>query len=176
MPLDAATIAEKLGAPSQNVSDNWPLIVAALEELGISTDFVQVAAAATIGTEVPHFQPIAELGGPDYLSRYDFNSQLGNTEPGDGLKFKGRGFVQLTGRVNYAAAGKALGLFLEDSPDMALEPVTAARILAWFFKTHCGGCIVARANKQDWQGVRRGVNGGLNGWDRFSALVEALNG
>jgi predicted chitinase len=111
------------------------------------------------------------MGGADYLSRYDFNTNLGNTEPGDGLKFKGRGFVQLTGRANYDAAGKALGLFLADSPELALDPKTAARVLAWFFKTRH---VADAANAQDWMKVRRRVNGGLNGWDRFHALVGAL--
>ena len=173
MPLEPATLAEKLGAPSQNVLDVWPLIVAALDEQGIRSDLVEVAAAATIGTEVPQFQPICEMGGPEYLSRYDGRADLGNTQPGDGERFKGRGFIQLTGRVNYDAAGQALGLFLVDSPELALEPVVAARVLAWFFKTRR---VAIAAETQQWETVRRRVNGGLNGWDRFSALVEALNG
>jgi len=171
--LTAAAIAEKCGAPSQNVVSNWPLITAALDELGIHSDLVEIAAAATIGTEVPHFEPIAELGGPAYLSRYDGRADLGNSQSGDGERFKGRGFVQLTGRINYAAAGRALGLDLIANPDLALEPAVAARVLAWFFKT----CHVAdAANAKAWELVRRRVNGGLNGWPRFSALVEALNG
>ena len=48
---------------------------------------------------MPRFEPISEMGGPEYLSRYDFNTELGNTEPGDGALFKGRGFIQLTGRA-----------------------------------------------------------------------------
>jgi putative chitinase len=171
--LAPATIAEKLGAPSQNVVSNWPLIVAALDELGIHSDLVEIAAAATIGTEVPHFEPIAELGGPAYLSRYDGRSDLGNSQPGDGERFKGRGFVQLTGRINYAAAGRALGLNLEAAPDKAMEPATAARVLAWFFATRH---VADAANAKAWETVRRRVNGGLNGWPRFSALVEALHG
>ena len=171
--LTAAVIAEKCGAPSQNVASNWPLITAALAELGIHSDLVEIAAAATVGTEVPHFEPIAEMGGPEYLSRYDGRADLGNDILGDGERYKGRGFVQLTGRGNYRAAGQALGLNLEADPDQAMEPATAARVLAWFFKTRH---IDAAANTRDWQLVRRRVNGGLNGWPRFSALVEALNG
>lgn len=176
MPLDAATIAAALRLPSGAVEANWPLVVAALEARGISTNLVQVAAAATIGTEVPHFQPISELGGPDYLSRYDFNTQLGNTEPGDGMRFKGRGFIQLTGRANYAAAGQALGIDLVTNPDAALEPETAAQVLAWFFKTRPNPVhsVATAADQLDWQRVRRRVNGGLNGWERFSSLVTAL--
>lgn len=171
--LDPATIAQKLGAPIQHVEAVWPLIVAALDEQGIRSDLVEIAAAATVGTEVPAFQPISELGGPAYLARYDGRSSLGNTEPGDGARFKGRGFIQLTGRANYDAAGQALGLFLLDSPELALEPHTAARILAWFFKDRR---VALAADTRQWQTVRHRVNGGLNGWERFSSLVEALHG
>ena len=176
MSLTVATIASALSLPGRAVEANWPLIVAALEAQGIRSDLVEIAAAATVGTEVPGFEPISEIGGPEYLSRYDFNPGLGNTEPGDGVKFKGRGFVQLTGRSNYAAAGQALGLFLEDSPELALEPETAARVLAWFFKTRPDPIhsVATAADQQDWLRVRRRVNGGLNGWERFHSLVGAL--
>ena len=172
MPLDPAMIAAKLGAPSQNVVDAWPLIMAGLDEQGIRTDLVEIAAAATVGTEVPDFLPICELGGPEYLSRYDYNTELGNTEPGDGVLFKGRGFVQLTGRANYIAAGNALGMDLVGNPDAALELAPAARVLAWFFKAHR---VAEAADAEQWITVRRRVNGGLNGWDRFSALVQGLS-
>lgn len=171
MPLDPAVIAETLRLPAGVVAVNWSLITAALDEQGVRSDLVEIAAAATIGVEVPHFEPICEMGGLTYLSRYDYNTVLGNTEPGDGARFKGRGFVQLTGRSNYAAAGQALGLFLLDSPELALEPTTAARILAWFFRTHQ---VADAAEARDWRRVRQLVNGGQNGWDHFSALVEAL--
>jgi putative chitinase len=171
MPLDPATIASALRLPGRAVEANWPLIMAALDEFGIRSDLVEIAAAATVGTEVPHFEPISEMGGAAYLSRYDDRADLGNTEPGDGEMFKGRGYVQLTGRANYDAAGRALGLFLLDSPELVLEPHTAARVLAWFFLAHR---VADAANAQDWQLVRRRVNGGLNGWPTFSALVKAL--
>ncbi len=171
--LDPALIASALGVPAENVSANWPLITAALDEFGIRSDLVEVAVAATIGTEVPHFEPISEMGGPEYLSRYDFNAELGNTDAGDGVVFKGRGFVQLTGRANYDSAGKALGLDLVADPDSAMEPTIAARVLAWFFRSHH---VAEAADLQDWQRARRRVNGGLTGWDRFSSLVGALNG
>ena len=96
---------------------------------------------------------------------------LGNTGPGDGARYHGRGFIQLTGRANYAKYGQLLGVPLEDDPDLALTASVAAGVLALYFKDHG---LAAVARKGDWEGVRRGVNGGLNGWDRFSGLVQAL--
>jgi predicted chitinase len=62
--------------------------------------------------------------------------ELGNVDKGDGPKYKGRGPIQVTGRNNYRAAGKALGLDLEGDPDQAADPATAFRISAWFWKGH----------------------------------------
>jgi len=93
--------------------------------------------------------------------------------------FYGSGIVQTTWEENYRALGEALGLDLISNPDLLLEPGNAARALAFFFKAHQGGAIVARANAQDWPGVRRGVNGGTNGLPLFlqcvNALVEVVN-
>ena len=81
-------------------------------------------------------KPIHEYGGRAYLSKYDTGklaAALGNTPEadGDGVLYAGRGLVQLTGRRNYANAGRFLGLNLLGNPDLALEPVNASRILIW---------------------------------------------
>jgi predicted chitinase len=104
---------------------------------------------------------------------YEGRTDLGNTQPGDGAKYHGRGFVKLTGRSNYRSYGQALGVPLEDNPDLALDPDIAARIFAQFFNW-CG--IPDCARHGDWRGVRRRVNGGYDGWDRFIAFVQALEG
>jgi predicted chitinase len=102
---------------------------------------------------------------------YEWRSDLGNTQPGDGARYHGRGFIQLTGRANYRGYGELLGLPLEDDPDQALDPTVAARVLALYFKQRG---IDACAANGDWVGVRRRVNGGLNGWARFIQLVGAF--
>lgn len=95
-------------------------------------------ALATAWHETAHsMQPVKEFGGPSYLTRmYDIKGQRsalaksnGNTEPGDGIRYCGRGYVQLTWRVNYRRAGQELSVDLEGSPDLAMQPDIAARIM-----------------------------------------------
>ena len=82
-------------------------------------------------------RPVHEYGGHAYLRRmYDIEGarpakarELGNLFAGDGVRYAGRGYVQLTGRTNYQRAGEALGVALEESPDLALEPAIAAAIM-----------------------------------------------
>lgn len=95
-----------------------------------------VAYALATAWHECRLRPIHELGGPKYLAKYDTGklaADLGNTPEadGDGIKYAGRGLVQLTGLANYANAGKALGLDLLGKPDLALVPDNAVRILVW---------------------------------------------
>ncbi len=91
------------------------------------------ATLETAGT----MQPIKEYGGTAYFRKmYDIEGnrpakarELGNLSPGDGARFAGRGYVQLTGRTNYTRAGKALGLDLVGDPDAAMRPDVAAAIM-----------------------------------------------
>jgi peptidoglycan hydrolase-like protein with peptidoglycan-binding domain len=169
-PMQISTIC---GCPGANVEQHWPGLRKALAECGMDDRACMIAAIATIGTEVPSFLPINEYGGNAYFTRmYEGRKDLGNTQAGDGARYHGRGYIQLTGRANYRAYGQKLGLPLEKNPDLALQPDVAARILARYMKDRG---IDKLAERGDWQGVRRAVNGGLNGWDRFSALVNQLS-
>lgn len=82
-------------------------------------------------------QPIREIGSAAYLTRmYDIKGSraslakaLGNTTPGDGARYCGRGYVQLTGKNNYLRAGQLIGIDLVNRPDLAMDPANAARIM-----------------------------------------------
>src|SRR4051812_234612 len=170
--LTATGIATATGCPEANVERFWPGIQAACLDNGLTDRASVIAVLATIATEVGSFEPINEFGDTAYFTEhYEGRADLGNTKPGDGARYHGRGFIQVTGRSNYRSYGSKLGVPLEDNPDLALDPQVAANVLGRYFRDH-GIADVARSG--DWEGVRRKVNGGLNGWDRFSSIVGKL--
>jgi predicted chitinase len=172
MYFTAEQIADATGAPLANVQMYWPGIVAALDEQGIDCQWAEIAVIATIATEVSAFEPINEYGSKEYFTQmYENRQDLGNNQQGDGARFHGRGFIQLTGRYNYRTYGDLLGISLVDDPDLALDPVASARILALYFARHD---IQGQALQKDWVAVRKSVNGGTNGWDRFISVVNKL--
>ena len=102
---------------------------------------------------------------------YEGRSDLGNTEPGDGQRFKGRGLIQLTGRANYAAASGRLQIPLINNPDLAAVPATSLLIACDFWQVKH---INTPCDRDDIITVTRLVNGGLNGLDsRREYLAKA---
>lgn len=93
---------------------------------------------------------------------YEGRKNLGNTEPGDGVRYKGRGIIQLTGRYNYQKFGKLIGVDLENNPELAARPDIAVRVaLDYWFSS---GAHEA-AKWGDYRKVTRLINGGYNGWE-----------
>ena len=102
---------------------------------------------------------------------YEGRRDLGNVEAGDGPRFKGRGLIQLTGRMNYAVTGKALGLDLVGDPLSVNDPVTYLLVACSFWARLK---INAPAEADDLYEVTRRVNGGLNGLEsRLAFLTRA---
>ncbi|MEL7060992.1 MAG: peptidoglycan-binding protein [Acidobacteriota bacterium] len=158
------------------IQRNLPAILEALEAFDLATRDLVAMALGTIVAEVGGLEPIAERtsrfntspqGHPFDL--YDFRTDLGNGARGDGARFRGRGYVQLTGRDNYARFGRRIGLgdALLDDPDRANEPDIAARLLAAFLAEHRVRILDA-LRRDDLRTARRAVNGGTHGLDRFS--------
>jgi hypothetical protein len=108
-------------------------------------------------------QPITEHGQRSYFDRYDGRKDLGNTVKGDGYRFRGRGYVQITGRRNYHLASQKLGVDFVASPERALEPALAAAIMflgmseGWFTGKELSDYL--NASRTDWTNARRIVNG-----------------
>jgi predicted chitinase len=132
---------------------------AAMREYQITSEMRSAMWLAQVGHEsvsLVYFEEIAS--GAAYEGRRD----LGNTQPGDGVRFKGRGPIQLTGRSNYANAGNALHLPLVSNPPMAADPRYAFRISAWWWGNHG---LNSYADRGDVLGATRVINGGTNGLD-----------
>src|SRR5262249_34911839 len=106
--------------------------------------------------------------------KYDSREDLGNQGPPDGERFRGRGFIQLTGRANYAEHGQKIGLGdrLVQEPDLANDPEIAGQLLASFLKTHEESIRAALA-AGDLAQARRLVNGGSHGVDEFTDAFQA---
>lgn len=106
--------------------------------------------------------------GPEAVAESMYGGRMGNKSPGDAYAFRGRGHVQLTGRDNYTAAGKDLGLDLANNPDLAAEPENAAKIAAWYWKKNPK--LGEAARRGDVKAVTQGINGGQNGYDHRNEL------
>ena len=112
------------------------------------------------------FAHMEELGGNRYLAKYDPTvnpakaKALGNTQAGDGAKYKGRGYIQITGKANYATAGQALGIDLVNNPEAAARPDVAAKVAVWYWQNRVAPYV---QDFSDTRGVTKRINPGLQG-------------
>jgi putative chitinase len=142
-----------------------------LPRYGIDTPLRVAHFVAQAAQETDGFKTLEEYGGASYFRRYDGRADLGNTEPGDGARYHGRGVFQLTGRANYRSVGRSLGVDLEGNPDRAAEPALSVRIACDYWRARG---INPLADADDLEGVTRKINGGLNGLaDRRTYLARA---
>jgi peptidoglycan L-alanyl-D-glutamate endopeptidase CwlK len=162
--------------PVANIRAHLPAVLNALVPVQLATKKMILMALATIRAETESFQPVSEgvsrfntSPGGHPFDLYDHRAALGNQGPPDGERFRGRGFVQLTGRANYQEHGQAIGLGdqLVTSPELANDPDIAARLLASFLKRREQPILDALA-KDDLAAARKLVNGGSAGLDRFT--------
>ena len=131
------------------------------------------AFIAQIGHESGQLKYVKEIWGPTVAqTRYEGRADLGNTQSGDGSKYRGRGLIQITGRVNYKACGEALGLDLINQPELLEKPQHACMSAAWFWATKG---LSTLADEGKFETITRRINGGLNGLaDRQMLYTRAL--
>jgi putative chitinase len=106
-------------------------------------------------------------------SAYEGRADLGNTQPGDGKRFKGRGPIQLTGRANYRAFGRKIGIDLERHPEIAAVPSIGLHTALEYWKDRGLNTL---ADADDIRGITRKINGGYNGLDDRQAHLNRING
>lgn len=131
--------------------------------------------------ETSNFTTLKEFGGKLDFRKYDpkFNPRkaaiLGNKVAGDGAKYHGRGFIQLTGRDNYKRAGAALGLPLEKHPELVERPDVAAKVAVWYWQNRVQPVV---NNFNDTAQVTKPINSGLKGLqdrhNKFAALMQIM--
>ena len=169
--MKAADLAKSTGARFDRAAAWLPHITAAMDEYEINTAARQAAFLAQIGHESGGLHWVTELWGPTAAqSGYEGRGDLGNTEPGDGYRFKGRGLIQTTGRANYAAASSALGVDLLANPERLAEPELAARSAGQFWSSRG---LNELADVEDFIRITRRINGGTNGLADRLALYAA---
>lgn len=171
-------------------------VIAAMERFGIRTRLQQSHFLAQVGHESAGFTALVEnlnygsLGllktwpsrfdaesaarmarKPEMIANHVYGGRLGNTAPGDGWKYRGRGLIQLTGRANYARAAAAIGLPLVERPELLEQPEAAALSAAWYWSTNNLNTL---ADADDLLAVTKRINGGTTGLDdRRKRLARA---
>lgn len=186
--LTAAQLARCTGASIKQATLWLPHIIAAIDKYGIRYRVERAAFLAQIGVESGGLERVEEgltyttperlqavwptrfktreaalpyVRNPKALADLVYGGRMGNTQPGDGYRYRGRGLKQLTGRSNYAAYAAASGVDVVSNPDLLLHPKYAADSAAWFWSVN--GCAALAAD-QDWKGLTRRINGGLTGY------------
>lgn len=165
-------LAACLGAPLARARTWADPLSAAMALYSIDTPARQAAFIAQVGHESGRLVYVKELWGPTPTQQlYEPESEkaiaLGNTQRGDGFRFRGRGLIQVTGRANYRRCGSALGLDLQSHPELLEEPGNASLSAAWFWTSH--GLSVL-ADSGDFTTITKRINGGLNGLQDRLAL------
>jgi putative chitinase len=142
---------------------------ATMLEFNINTPLRQAAFLAQVGHESGQLKYLKELASG---AAYEGRKALGNTQAGDGMRYKGRGLIQITGRANYQACGTALGIDLINRPELLETPLLACRSAGWFWSAHG---LNELADKGDQVAVTKRINGGTNGLaDRLALFAVAV--
>lgn len=165
-PLDAETLTRIMPYAKAKAALYAPLLDATMREFDINTPARQASFLSQVGHESGQLRYVRELAsGAAYEGRKD----LGNTQPGDGERYRGRGLIQITGRANYTAAMMALDVDIVEHPELLETPVLACRSAGWFWKTHG---LNELADAGDQVKVTKRINGGTNGLADRLALFE----
>lgn len=176
MPITAQQLLQILPNAGKQAGVFASALNLAMDRYQINTRLRMAAFIAQVGHESGQFRYVRELGGDQYLSKYDTGTlaeRLGNTPEadGDGQKYRGRGLIQITGRDNYLACSKAL--FGDDrllrTPELLEQAEWACKSAAWFWNSRS---LNALADVGDFNTITRRINGGLNGLAERLAFYE----
>ena len=138
------------------------------EEFGINTAIRMAHYLAQIAHESSELRYTKEIASG---KAYEWRADLGNTHRGDGVRYKGRGLIQITGRANYQAYARYCGFDVVGSPELLERPLGAVRSSMWYWSKHG---LNALADADNIKTITRKINGGYNGLaDREMYLARA---
>lgn len=143
-------------ATQANIAKFHQPLVDACHEFEIEDVLRMAAFLANVAVESGSLRYVREIASGE---AYEGRADLGNTEPGDGRRYRGRGLIQITGRANTAECGDALGLPLVEQPELLEEPENAARSAGWFWASRG---LNALADRGAFKAIVKKINGGYN--------------
>ena len=161
-------------ASAENIKIYTPLLNKWMPYYSINTKLRQAAFIAQILHESACFKYTKEIASGAAYDTGRLAVKLGNTpqKDGDGEKYKGRGFIMITGRTNYQAVSKGLGVDFVSHPELLEQPGYAVQSACWWWTTHG---LNALADKKDFKTITKKINGGYNGYlDRMMYYKRAL--
>ncbi len=180
--LITATSQLNPSIPNERISKVVGALTKGLVSRGEVDPAVHSYALATILTESGDLKPQSEIASrysslkkdpPWDFSRYEGRADLGNSNSGDGVRYRGRGLLQITGRDNYQTIGENIGIPLEKTPILANRLSVSVEVAAQFFVDRMDR-IKKGIQSSNLEELRRIVNGGLNGIDRFKGYYKEL--
>lgn len=179
MQIDLEQLKRIYSERPASLLSRWvPVLNSTMEKYEINTPQRIRMFLAQIGHESGQLRYVKEIWGPTkqqlrYEPPTDLARRLGNTAPGDGKKYMGRGLIQVTGKHNYAKCGAYLSLPLLDRPELLEEPQHAADSAGWYWELHS---LNALCDAGFFQELTRKINGGLNGYaDRYKLYQRAFD-
>jgi putative chitinase len=181
MLTDAHLKAIMPNMPSARRALFLPALNRTLQTYTIHNRLRVAAFLGQLAHESGEFRFMEEIWGPTAQQlRYEppstLATRLGNTQPGDGKRYKGRGPIQVTGRANYKRYGDLLGLNLVGQPELVASPGVGLSAAGMFWRTNG---LNALAELQDYREITRRINGGFNGWEerlRYYELAKRVLG
>lgn len=191
MTVDAKRLQTRLGVAADGIIGSGTLTALfkafgapdeRARELGLSANVhFRTYGILDTGLRLSHFmgQCAHESGGFRYMEEiasgqaYEGRKDLGNVVPGDGKRYKGRGPIQLTGRANYRAFGREVGIDFESHPEIVAFPSIGLMAAVRYWNSRN---LNALADADDLLGITRKINGGTNGLDDRKAQMAKAKG
>jgi putative chitinase len=187
MTLDDFRGKERMRIPWDDLESLFPRakdgVFLALRDIGVPlmelTNEVRFCyCMANLAHETGGFQHLKELGGDAYFTKlYENRKDLGNTHPGDGARFPGRGLIHVTGRYNYTQCAEYTKINCVTFPELLERPVEATQSTAWYWMTKEYKELTMNdwCDRREFVRVRRMINGGTNGLQNTKKYLSMIS-